>query len=1709
MHHISAQTYGNEWINYNQKYYSFPITQAGLYKIDAAALIAAGIPVTSFTAGNMQVFGRQKEVPLFVQDGGDNTFDPGDFLIFYADKNDGWLDSTLYDDPSWMGNPKFSLYNDTINYFFTWNSIESNQRYLNESDVDFSSYSAANFVLFEKSQSYSQAYNEGEKSSEASSSFYVNGEGWGSTMQNGNNGYTWNFSSTVFESLYQGIDAPLIHYKAVTVGASNANYTGLGNHHTQHTIGASNFVLLDTIFHGYTSVHINKFFSPNILTSNTANNFKVNIIGDLGVATDYQSINFWSFVYPRTPSFLNTNKTAFSILNASGQSKVRLSMTNINLPNPYLFVLGSVPRKIPVVQTATGIYQALIPNDLSMSNQSVLLQDASTVLNISTLVPVNGTGTFTDFSALANLDNTLLFVYQAKLSSVVQEYKVYRNSPLGGGYNVIAAETNELYQQFGGGIPKHINGIRRFAHFIYDQSTQKPLGLFLIGKGIREANVVSALSTGPGSRTSSANYSLSLVPSFGQPSCDVCITSNLNGTDKWTPLIPTGRIAVNTPEELTTYLNKVKAFELNQDPSSTYNSETKDWQKQILHFSGGSNASEQLLFQYYLNQMKSVIEDDYFGGHTQLIAKQTGNPLSPAEFQAIQDRIENGVSILNFFGHASSSVSGFDINLDEPELWNNQGKYPLLIANSCYNGNIFQSLPTKSEQFVLTPNAGVIAYLGTLSYGFTEPLNEFSNQFYRQLSRHNYGGTIGDHIQNVIDSVMNSTSSLITEATFSQMTLHGDPMLTINKHLNPEIELRDDRVVFGPENITLATDSISIDITLRNLGKSIPGDFSLQISRDFPGSSIDSNYFYVIHGIDYEKTIQIKLPFSPSIGIGLNKFNISVDLPSVVQEQYDEVNNNQILKNFNINIDGIEPILPIDFAVVPRDTLSLFASTIDPAAGVHTYRFEIDTLPTFNSGFKRYALKTELGGVKEVSWQEWIAASSNLSAPLYLTDSTVYYWRVALDEINLQWKTRSFQYIPGKEGWGQDAFHQFTFNTALGLNLNPINSFREFIPIEKHITCLTRAITTSPGIYDNAWYLDDEQQDYEICTMTPKFHVAVIDKASLSPWATRYTYANGNVANPNRNYGNANDNGGCNARPMKYFTFNQNNPAQIDAFQNMVENEVQQGDYILIYTPLTTRYDWWNQYDAGLYQTFANLGSDSIIPGRVNRPFIFLTRKGDPNYVVEIFSQNNEDIFLDTLITGSQLFGKETSPIIGPAAEWKSIFWKIDPLETTPGDSSLLHINVYNPNGALQYVIDTLMSPHDSIIQLNNLIDAQLYPTIRLVAEYYDSLTQTPAQLDFWHVVFAPVPEAAIDGSNGITWSVVNDTLQEGATANFAIDVKNISDYGMDSLLINYYLVDKNEVIHPINYPRKGPLPAGAILRDTLEIQSLGLVGNNWLHMEVNPYVDPQQVFTDQPELTHINNILQFPFTVISEDLNPILDVSFDGQHLLNNDIVSPSPEIVITLKDENPYLLMSEDADTSLFGIYLTDPDGNQVRVPFLDANGNTIMQWIPAEGQNKKFKIIYSAQLVKDGVYTLLVQGTDKSGNLSGDLSYKINFEVIHEAAISNFLNYPNPFSTSTRFVFTLTGEEVPDDIQIQIMTINGRVVREIDEFELGPLRIGKNITSYAWDGKDQFGDQLANGVYLYRVRVKLSGEDMRHIDSKADNFSQKGLGKMYLIR
>jgi len=378
-----------------------------------------------------------------------------------------------------------------------------------------------------------------------------------------------------------------------------------------------------------------------------------------------------------------------------------------------------------------------------------------------------------------------------------------------------------------------------------------------------------------------------------------------------------------------------------------------------------------------------------------------------------------------------------------------------------------------------------------------------------------------------------------------------------------------------------------------------------------------------------------------------------------------------------------------------------------------------------------------------------------------------------------------------------------------------------------------------------------------------------------------------------------------------------------------------------------------------------------------------------------------------------------------------------------------------------------------------------------------DDVHRTPAQMKRWQVMFEGVPEALLDPARHFVFR--SDTLQEGQHLIFSTAITNVSSFDMDSLLVRYWVIDRQNNPREVAYPRQAPLRAGQSLIDTVLINTRGLVGNNTLWVEVNPD-------NDQPELHRFNNIGSKHFYVIRDKANPILDVTIDGIRILNGDVVSPRPIIRINLTDENRFLVLN---DTSLVRVLLQQPGDKEPRRIFFIQEGKEVMRFSPAILPNNTCVIEFQPQLLYDGTYTLKVQATDISLNDSGLEDFQIDFEVVNESTITEVLNWPNPFSTATHFVFTLTGSELPTFFKIQIMTITGQVVREIDMSELGPIRIGRNITQFAWDGTDQYGDLLAPGVYLYRVITNIGGQSIEKRNTEASRFFHREMGKMYLVR
>ncbi|HRN37612.1 MAG TPA: hypothetical protein PLL18_11965, partial [Flavobacteriales bacterium] len=520
----------------------------------------------------------------------------------------------------------------------------------------------------------------------------------------------------------------------------------------------------------------------------------------------------------------------------------------------------------------------------------------------------------------------------------------------------------------------------------------------------------------------------------------------------------------------------------------------------------------------------------------------------------------------------------------------------------------------------------------------------------------------------------------------------------------------------------------------------------------------------------------------------------------------------------------------------------------------------------------------------------------------------------------------------------------------------------------------------------------------------------------------------------------------------------------------------------------------------------AALGATNLANGTVpdTVPYIFFCKKGDPSSVQEVWGNTRDALVQMTAYMHlNSRSGTMQAPRSNAATAWQGLSWQAKPV--LGNDSTKVQLAGITPQGAEAPLME--FTDHSGDVDLQPLLTAQQYPQLRLKGYFWNDTAETPlpAQLKRWQLLGVPAPECAIDPPSGL--HVMVDSLFQGQDAEVMVAVRNIGQVPMDSLLMTAWVTGSNNQAHRVHYKYNAPLPVGAVLRDTIRFNTQQFPGPNAMLIEANP-VDTLTGLYDQPEQHHFNNIAQLRFLTQQDLENPILDITFDGIHILDGDIVSAQPEIQVTLQDENQTLLLNEPGDTLYFKVFLTDPSGTIKRIYFHEG-GQEVLQFVPATGPDNLSKVFYRPNLMQDGKYRIMVRATDKSRNNSGDRDNSVNFEVINRPTITEVLNYPNPFTTSTRFVFTLTGREVPTVMRIQIMTVTGRVVREVSMAELGPLHVGRNITDFAWDGTDQFGDRLARGVYLYRVLAQLHGQDIEYRDGGAGSFFTKGFGKMYLLR
>ena len=1650
---LLAQPFGNEWIQYNQSYYRINVWNDGVYRISFSALSEAIPALASADPRNVQIFGRGQEVPIYVQGETDGTWDAGDFIEFVGQKNTGWLDASMYPNADAQSNPHYSLISDTAAYFITWNTSVSNLRMTSETNVTFTGATAAPYFIHQVINQQTSDYYFGKTDfNNSTDPQYTDGEGWsGAVFSAPLLNQTMALPST--NAVATGPQAALtVVYKTI----SNAPW--FEDHRYQMQL--SNLPVKDTLMEGHGSRKFLFTMNASGLGASTTP-FKHSYVGindNNGILVTSNSM-FSNYVWRYPHNFNMENKSSFRMWvpnNPAGDNYL-LNMTSLAAGASTVWLYDISNNKRITVVPVAGVYKALVPNGNGSDKELFVVAESQfSSIASSAIKPVNAAGAqpgiFTDLQNMPGAD--FLLLTNRRLSNEALSYKAYRS----GKFSTEIIYVDELFDQFAYGVLQHPLAIRNFASTALAYWNNKPEYLLLLGKSI-SAHFI---------RNDPDAWNECLVPTFGFPSSDILLTAGLNGTLPYEPALATGRIAAKNGTDVTSYLNKLEEYEGNQPAL---------WMKQVLHFGGGQSQGEQQSYLNYLSTYKETIEDTLFGGTVYTYQKTSSTPIEQTQSALIADYINNGVSLMTFFGHATGS--GFDVSIDNPGSYNNQGKYPFLIGNSCYAGDIHQPPGfgfSQSEEFTLIPNRGTIGFIASVSLGIPNQLHTYTDSLYKYLGQRHYGEPMGMHMKRVCRDIYSEDP--FRKAVILETTLHGDPGVAMNHADLPDYLTSAPEVFFDPTEVTTEVDSFSINIVITNIGRALNQPVTVEVVRNFPSTGLSSTYSRLMSQLYYRDTLRIRMPVTDLIkgGVGINTFNIRID-PLNQQTELSEVNNN-LTATLIIRSAEVLPVWPYEFALVPDNSVVLKASTGDPFAPVRPYVFELDTTDLFNSPFKMSSTITQAGGV--LNWAPAIA----------LQDSMVYFWRVSPDSVaggNYRWKESSFQYIPGKRGWSQDHFFQFKKDHFNQINYQRPERLFDFVTNAKEISCYAYGYPWEVSeLWATSYKIDAEVWADAGCSLDGAIYIAVIDSVTLLPWLSPQ-----NCWDVGNQFGQFNNTCQCKSGSrMANFVFrNEGSTTEMTAMRDMI-NSVPNGHYILAYTWIYGNYQTW---DESVLQAFEELGADSVRYLPNEYPWIFLAKKGHPESAIELIADSaNANLVLSAPMFNSWVSGDFTSTLIGPGSGWDTLSWKAKNFDN-PLDSIRIQVMGIRANGTEDIVLEATTGSQGEV-NLSPIIGSTVYSYLKLNAFMRDDSLRTPVQLDRWQVTFDPVPECALNPLAGLY--LYNDTIQQGDSLKLAIAIQNISQLPMDSMLVAYWIQDAERNIYPVNYTRQKPLAPGEILFDTVSVSTIPYSGLNTIWVEANPNMD-------QPEQFRFNNIGSLNFFIGSDKINPLLDVTFDAVHILNGDIVSPRPEVTIQLKDENPFLALD---DTSSFQLFLRKPSQSTASPVYFSSTPE--LSFIPASLPLNKARLEWKPVFPEDGKYDLVVKARDRSNNASGSVQYSISFEVVNKSTITNILNYPNPFSTKTHFVFTLTGAEIPDEFRIQIMTITGKVVKDIRREELGQIRIGRNVTEYTWDGRDEFGDQLANGIYLYRVMTSIDGQQIERRETGADTYFDRGFGKMYLM-
>jgi hypothetical protein len=258
---------------------------------------------------------------------------------------------------------------------------------------------------------------------------------------------------------------------------------------------------------------------------------------------------------------------------------------------------------------------------------------------------------------------------------------------------------------------------------------------------------------------------------------------------------------------------------------------------------------------------------------------------------------------------------------------------------------------------------------------------------------------------------------------------------------------------------------------------------------------------------------------------------------------------------------------------------------------------------------------------------------------------------------------------------------------------------------------------------------------------------------------------------------------------------------------------------------------------------------------------------------------------------------------------------------------------------------------------------------------------------------------------------------------------------------------------------------ASIALRDTLRTE--GEQGLATVTARINPNLDYAEQLTFNDQITG-------SYFVGRDTTKPVSEILVDDRHLPPYGYASNEPWITVNMVSTSA---IPQTDSLAISARFLREDSASSFVTISTGTPGDFRVEYSPATSGGAHASLRFQPlHPLAPGKYQIAAYSHDASGNVA-DTIYQ-TFTVTAENGLERVMNYPNPFKMETDFTYVLRNSGKAD-VKIVIYTVAGHKIRT-----LKPASTHAGMNALHWDGRDEEGNLLANGTYLYRV--VLTSED-----------------------